>query len=482
MAAMGQDVDRSHFDRLDFERFERRLRAETDHLHRLEERGELSDHAPVVGLELEAWLVDADGRPAPRNDEFLAALDCPEVVTELGRFNVELNVPPRPAAGDGLARLGQDLRALWARCQSTAGGLGLRLVAVGILPSLADSDLSMANLSDRARYRGLNEQVRRQRHGQPVRLRIDGPDGRSLRSEHHDVMLEAAATSFQVHLQLPAARAVRAYNAALLASAPLVAVSANSPLLFGHRLWHETRIPLFEQALGVGTRLDGHQSALSRVGFGSGYAGWSMLEPFRENLERFEPLLPLALDEATPRMPHLRLHNGTIWRWNRPLVGFDPDGRVHLRLEHRPLAAGPSLADTMANLAFTVGLIAGLSALPDPPEARMPFATARDAFYAAARDGLSAVLPWPGRRPAAADRLVLSLMPVAADGLAALGVAGADAAGWLSTVEQRAACGRNGADWQRRAFDALGGDVAALTRAYATRQADGLPVHRWPAA
>ncbi len=482
MAAMGQDVERSRFDHRDFERFARHLRAETDHLHALEEHGALSAHAPVVGLELEAWLIDAAGRPAPRNEAFLAAIDCPDVVTELGRFNVELNVPPRPAAGDGLARLGEDLRSLWDRCQATAANLGLRMVAVGILPSLADSDLSLANLSDRARYRALNEQVRRQRQGRPVRLAIDGPGGESLRSEHHDVMLEAAATSFQVHLQLPAARIVRAYNAALLASAPLVAVTGNSPMLFGRRLWRETRIPLFEQALGVGTRVDGHHASLSRVGFGSGYAGWSLLEPFRENLDRFEPLLPLAQQEPASRMPHLRLHNGTIWRWNRPLVGFDADGRVHLRLEHRPLAAGASLADTIADLAFAVGLIAGLSALPDPPEAAMPFEAAREAFYLAARDGLEAVLPWPDRSPATADRLVQSLLPLAADGLAALGVDGVDAAGWLATVEQRAASGRTGAAWQLRAFDALQGDVAALTLAYAARQAEGLPVHRWPDA
>jgi hypothetical protein len=476
---MGQDVERSRFDHRDFERFARCLRAETEHLHALEERGALSAHAPVVGLELAAWLVAAAGRPAPRNDEFLAALNCPEVVTELGRFNIELNVPPRPAAGDGLARLGEDLRSLWDRCQATAANLGLRMVAIGILPSLADSDLSMANLSDRARYRALNEQVRRQRHGRPVRLAIDGPGGESLRSEHHDVMLEAAATSFQVHLQLPTARIVRAYNAALLASAPLVAVCGNSPLLFGRRLWRETRIPLFEQALGVGTRVDGHRAPMSRVGFGSGYAGWSLLEPFRENLDRFEPLLPLTLDESPSRMPHLRLHNGTIWRWNRPLVGFDADACVHLRLEHRPLAAGPSLADTMADLAFAVGLIAGLAALPDPPEAKLPFDAAQGAFYAAARDGLAASLPWPGDVPQPAARRVLGLLPLAAGGLAALGVAGAGASAWLATIEARAATGRTGAEWQLRALDDLHGDVAGLTLAYAARQAEGLPVHRW---
>ncbi len=478
---MGQDVERERFERRDFERFARRLRAETEALHALEEAGALSDHAPVVGLELEAWLIDAAGRPAPRNDEFLAALGRPEVVTELGRFNVELNVPPRPAAGDGLALLAADLTRLWRRCMATAELLGLRLVAVGILPSLTDGDLSLANLSARARYRALNEQVLRQRHGRPVRIAIDGPHGEQLTSTHHDVMLEAAATSFQAHLQLPAAQSVRGYNAALLASAPALAVAVNSPLLFGRRLWQETRIPLFEQALGVATREDGHHAPIARVGFGSGYAGWSLVEPFRENLERFEPLLPLTLDEPAGRLPHLRLHNGTIWRWNRPLVGFDDDGRVHLRLEHRPLPAGPTLVDAMANLAFAVGLITALSALDEPPERQLPFDLARANFYAAARDGLAAA--FAGRPPLAgpAHAVVLGLLPLAADGLAQLGVTRALADTWLALIEARAASGRTGADWQLRALDTVGGDLARLTLAYAARQAEGAPVHRWSA-
>lgn len=478
---MGQEVAHEHFVNRDFDRFARRLREETEVLHALLEAGALSRHAPVLGLELEAWLIDAEGRPAARNDEFLAALGCPDVVTELGRFNFELNVPARPAAGDGLERLATDLQSLWDRCRGAASALGLQAVAIGILPSLTDADLSLTNLSARARYRALNEQMLRQRHGRPVRLAIDGPHGERVHSEHRDVMLEAAATSFQVHLQLPAERMVRGYNAALVASAPLVAACVNAPLLFGRRLWAETRIPLFEQAIGLAAREDGRGQALARVGFGSGYAGWSLVEPFVENLERFEPLLPMALDEPAARMPHLRLHNGTIWRWNRPLVGFDPDGRVHLRLEHRPLSAAPSVADSMANLAFAAGLIAALATQPDPPEQQLPFETARDNFYRAARDGLAAHVEWPGRRGATtAGELVLALLPAAADGLAWLGVPGADAARWLGIVEARVGSGQTGAAWQLRALDAAAGDTARMTLAYALRQATGEPVHRWP--
>jgi gamma-glutamyl:cysteine ligase YbdK (ATP-grasp superfamily) len=479
MARMGQDIDAEHFDHRDFRRFERALQRETQALHDWVERGSLSERGPIVGLEAEAWLVDAQGRPAPHNEAFLARLDAPEVVTELARFNVELNVAPQPAAGLGLARLADDLQATWKRCHDVAAGMGLRLLATGILPSATDADMSMVNLSPRARYRALNEQMLRQRHGRPVQLRIEGPHGVCLAVDHRDVMLEGASTSFQVHLQMPSAQAVRVYNAAQVASAPVVALSANSPFLFGCRLWHETRIPLFEQALSIGSREDGARAGVARVGFGSGYAGFSLLECFRENLDRFEPLLPMALDDADGTLPHLRLHNGTIWRWNRPLLGFDPDGQPHLRLEHRPMAAGPTLHDMMANLAFTVGLIASLCGQDTPPEQLLPFEHAQGNFYAAARDGMGAELRWLDGRRVGAQALLLSLLQPAADGLARLGVASASADDWLETVRARAESGRNGAAWQLAAHQRLGGDLGALTRELMARQAEGAPVHTW---
>jgi gamma-glutamyl:cysteine ligase YbdK (ATP-grasp superfamily) len=478
---MGQDVLRTQFERRDFERFARHLRAETEALHALVEQGALSDHEPMAGLELEAWLVDAAGRPAPRNEEFLARLASPDAVTELGRFNFELNVPPRATRGDGLGRLAADLQALWDRSRQAAAAMGLHAVAIGILPTVTDADLAPANLSDRTRYRALNQQVLRQRHGRPNRLDIDGADGTRLHCEHHDVMLEAAATSFQVHLQLPAEHAARAYNAAVIASAPTVALSANSPLLFGRRLWQETRVPLFEQSLNIGAREDGRHGALPRVGFGSGYAGYSLVECFRENEERFEPLLPIELAESTARLPHLRLHNGTIWRWNRPLVGFDDggSGRMHLRIEHRPMAAGPSLPDMMANLAFTIGLVAHLVHRATPAESELPFDTARANFYAAARWGLQAPLQWTEGPAGTARELLLALVEPALSGLDRLGVDPALAGRWMALVQERVASGRNGAQWQLQALDRHGGDLAALTLAYAARQADGEPVHRW---
>jgi hypothetical protein len=477
---MGQFVERSSFEHRDFVRFQRALRAETAWLHDLVERDQLSQHAPMTGLELEAWLVDADGRAAPRNAEFIARCASPDVVTEIGRFNIEINLPPQPVQGLGLGRLAAALQDAWAHCGRVAAVMGLRLVAIGILPSLSDAELNMANLSEPLRYRALNQQVLRQRHGRPTRLDIDGPHGARLHAEHQDVMLEAAATSFQVHLQLPAAQAVRAYNAAMVVSAPVLAMAGNSPLLFGQALWQETRIPLFEQAVGIGAREDAQHGALPRVGFGSGYAGYSLLECFRENLERFEPLLPVALDEPLERMAHLRLHNGTIWRWNRPVLGFDAeDGRAHVRTEHRSLPAGPSLPDMMANLAFTIGLVAAWSAEEEPPEARLPFDRARANFHAAARDGLQARLTGLDGRQRNAAQWLRQLLPTARQGLEQLQVDGKLADRWMQLLHERLTCGMTGARWQLARLDALGGDLAALTRDYAHHQAQGAPVHLW---
>jgi hypothetical protein len=483
---MGQEVAHTHFRRRDFERFGQRLREETALLHRWAEQGVLSQAAPRAGLELEAWLVDAQGRPAPRNTELLQALQCADVVTELGRFNFELNVPPQPVAGLGLRRLGEDLAALWARCEAAAKGLGLRAVAVGILPTAREADLSLAQLSAGGRYRAMNEQVLRQRRGRPVRLHVDAaaePGAPALDLLHTDVMLEAAATSFQVHLQLPAPRMLRAWNAALLASPALLAAAGNSPLLFGRALWQETRVPLFEQALGIGTWPDAAHDALPRVGFGSGYACVHLAECFTENLERFPPLLPALLDTPAAKLPHLRLHNGTIWRWNRPVAAFDDDGTPHIRLEHRPLPAGPTLADMMANMAFAIGLIAALAGRTDPPEAALPFATLHADFHAAARLGLAAPLHEPGAAPGTPTRPARELLPrllaAAADGLAALDVDPAWAGAMLDIVGRRVASGRTGSAWLLQTRARLGGDDTALLREYMARQAGGEPVHRW---
>ncbi|MCC6715462.1 MAG: glutamate--cysteine ligase, partial [Gammaproteobacteria bacterium] len=357
--------------------------------------------------------------------------------------------------------------------QRVAHEMGDALVLIGILPTIRNADLCLANMSPLNRYYALNDQLLRRRLGRPVKVDIAGRE--RLTVTHTDVMLEAATTSFQVHLKVPVEDAVRHYNASLIGSGPVLAASANSPFLFGRSLWEETRVPLFEQAVGVG----GEDAASARVTFGSGYLRNSVAEYFHENLERYHILLP-TLFERAGRLDHLRLHNGTIWRWNRLLPGFDDAGRAHVRIEHRPLPAGPSIVDMIANAALYVGFTHFLATLREPPEAALPFGEARSNFYAAARLGAGARLRWLGGAVADARSLLLEeALPMARHGLMALGVDAAEAARYLEVVRMRVQTGRNGAAWQRGFVDRHGHDPLRLTAAYLENQRSGAPVHEW---
>jgi hypothetical protein len=266
-------------------------------------------------------------------------------------------------------------------------------------------------------------------------------------------------------------------NAAAVVSAPMVAVSANSPLLFGKQLWDETRIPLCEQAVDVGG------GRFGRVTFGSGFVEESLEACFQENVEHYPVMLPLSQDQASKQLPHVRLHNGTIWRWNRPLVGFDEDGTPHLRIEHRVMAAGPTLIDMAANMAVYYGLVESLSTQSVPPEMRLRFGTVRENFYVAACLGLDAEITWlDGRRWLLRTLWQEVLLPLAETGLAILGVNENDADHWLKVIEQRIAAGQTGAVWQRRFLDRHSIDFPLLTREYRARQQSGQPVHTWSSA
>jgi gamma-glutamyl:cysteine ligase YbdK (ATP-grasp superfamily) len=475
---MGQLINTHHFRHEDFERFRARLKHETDLLHDWVEGGRLDRSAPMAGLELEAWLIQPDGTPAARNEEYLRLVNRAEVVPELARFNVEINAAPQRVTDAGLSKLHEELVATWRRCRTVAQSLGLDVISIGILPTLQDRDLCPGNMSNSDRYRALNEQVLRQRRGHPIELAIAGVE--TLQTSHRDVMLEAGTTSFQGHLQVTPDNAVRCFNASIIASAATVALGANSPFLFGRRLWEETRIPLFEQAVPVGTQDVGIRDTLPRVSFGTGYAAWSLLEVFRENTDRFPIMLPIALDQDAAKLPHMRLQNGTIWRWNRPLVGFDDQGTPHLRIEHRVMAAGPTVADMMANLVFYYGLAAALADEPEPPESRLPFAVARENFYAAARHGLGADVVTPdGGQRLLREQILADLLPAAHAGLALLGAVGPYTGRALALIEERARSSRTGSHWQSAFAERYGRDLGLLTREYAIRQRTEIPVHEW---
>lgn len=475
---MGQEIEQTHFNHSDFHRFEKALRAETALLQQWHEAGRFSDGDCVGGFELEAWLVDARYRPAPLNDALIARLDRAFVAPELAKFNIEFNSQPRTLRGDVLAEMERELTRSWREASAAAAALDAQLLAIGILPTVRPADLVTANMSEMKRYRALNEQILRLRQGQPLQIDIQGRD--HLQLTHHDVMLESAATSFQLHLQVPPAEAARYYNASKILSAPIIAASANSPYLFGHDLWDESRIPLFEQAVAV---VPDHPSARAlheRVTFGDRFLRRSLLECFAQNLAQYDILLPLHFDAPPERLAHLRLHNGTIWRWNRPLIGFDQQQRPHLRIEHRVMPAGPTIVDTLANTALYYGLVRALARQTVAPESRIDFATARTNFYAAARAGLRAEIRWlDGQRGSVRDLLLEQLLPQARSGLDDLGITPEHATHFLDIIEQRVRSGQNGAAWQRAFIAAHGADMPAMTRRYHELQQDGRPVSQW---
>ncbi|CAL1239562.1 glutamate--cysteine ligase [Candidatus Methylocalor cossyra] len=474
---MGQEIGKTHFSDAEFGVFRHKLEDETRLFTRWIRDGRFSSRGPVTGFELEAWLVDSAMEPAPLNREFLAALNNPLASPELALFNVEFNTQPQSLTGPALSLLYGELAGLWAEATAAADRLGVQLAAIGILPTVREAVLNLSHISPMNRYHALNEQILAARGYQPLHLKISGHE--HLESRHQDVMLEAATTSFQIHLQVPWEKARDYFNAALLASAPLVGVAANSPFLFGRDLWAETRIPLFEQAAEAGGYQEAAHGPLRRVSFGSDYAKSGLAELFEENLQHFPILLPLVADTAPERFAHLRLHNGTIWRWNRPLIGFDPDRTPHLRIEHRVIPAGPSLVDMIANAALFFGLTETFA--QEPWAWWLPFPTARDNFYQAARHGLHApVIDPEGEKQRLGVWLLNRLLPAAEAGLRRLALAEADIVRYLGVIEGRAASGLIGSEWQRRFIARHPGDFSALLGEYLSHQRTGEPVHRWP--
>ncbi len=476
---MGEEILSSQFSKQDHARFQARLEAETRLLQRYFDEQHFSSAQPVAGFELEAWLLDPEQfQPLSINDAFLKQLNSPLASPELASFNFELNNLPHVLSGHVFSRMHNELKQQWQDCTEVAHQLDSELLIIGILPTVSNDDLSLANMSNMARYRALNREALRRRKGRPLVFDINGRE--HLRITHRDVMLESAATSFQIHMQTSQALSVRLFNASLILSAAMVALSANSPYLFGKDLWDETRIPLFEQAVAVGGFEDAAFGPIHRVTFGDGYVRESLMECFTDNLQHYPVLLPVEFDEAAEQLHHVRFHNGTIWRWNRPLIGFDDKGEMHLRLEQRVVPAGPSIIDSVANAAFFYGVVYALATSEAVPERQLAFNHVRDNFYLAARFGLDASFTWlKGRQVNARELLLESLLPLAKRGLQQLGIASTDSREYLQVIEQRLQTGINGARWQRAWVEKHGRDMPTLTEAYLNRQDSGEPVHEW---
>ena len=475
---MGEEIKYSHFNKSDYQQFVSQLEEETALVKDWFDNHRFSSSPLMAGYELEAWLINKTGNPAAINEEFLNRANNTLLSPELAKFNIELNVEPEQLSNKVLSSFEHKLNELWQQCSTTAESLDSYFLGIGILPTLRDSDLTLKNISLLDRYKALNEQVLQHRNGLEIELNINGTE--HLHVRHKDVMLEAAATSLQIHIQVPQDVATRYYNASVLLSAPMVAVSANSPCLFGKRLWQETRIPVFEQAVPAGGYGGAITGPVQRVSFGTGYVRDSLYECFLENLEHFPVLLPVHYQEDASEMKHLRLQNGTIWRWNRPLIGFDDDNTPHLRIEHRVCASAPSMIDNIANVAFYYGLVHYYASSEQPPEQLIPFADARDDFYRSAQLGLKHKTKWLGQEPDTLQKLILDeLLEHAETGLHRLGIDQDDARRYLSIIEQRVSKNMTGAEWQLNFLNAHQDNKNLLTLNYLKNQRTGQPVHEW---
>lgn len=467
---MGEEISKVHFEERDFAEFQQRMATELALLRNWERERRFAYEEPTAGLELEAWLLDAEGRPAPDNGQFLESVSRESVVPELAKFNFELNVQPQLVRGNGLLQMQQELLSTWQACGEIAARLNLRTTCIGTLPTVTREMLCAANMTPRFRFAALNRQVFRMRRGQPLELNIEGID--CLHTQHLDVMLEAAATSLQVHLKIPLERASRYFNAFTIASAATVATAANAVWLFGKRLWHDTRIAVFEQAVDTGHRL-------RRVSFGEAYASPDFLGLLEATARDYPPLLPVTLSDPPETVPHLRLHNGTVWRWNRPLIGFEPGGAPHVRIEHRVMSAGPTAIDMFANMALAIGLAHSLAGQAPAPESQLPFAAAKSNFYEAARYGLAAQVTWQGRPWVLKELLLEQWLPLAWDGLVDLSVDATLIETAREVLTERVQSGRTAAVWQLDADRRHHGDVFAILADYLACQATKKPVHEW---
>ena len=475
---MGEEIQYSRFNKSNYDQFEHRLREETQLLGEWFDDNVLSEHEPIAGYELEAWLIDDRGTPCALNEHFLELANNELLTPELARFNVELNVVPQDLHSSVLKDFENSLSKLWQQCQKTAKKMQCNILGVGILPTLLDEHLTLENISTLGRYRALNEQVMRMRKGESIQLNIVGNE--HLQAEHLDVMLEAAATSLQIHIQVPQHKAVRYYNASLALSAPLVAVGANSPFLFGKNLWEETRIPVFEQSVPTGGFDGASKGPLRRVSFGTDYARTSLFECFEENEQHFPVLLPVEYETDIEELRYLRLHNGTIWRWNRPLIGFDNDGAPHVRIEHRVVAAGPSHCDNIANIALYYGLAYYYSNIAEPAEDKLSFAQVRDNFYTAAQHGINSHIEWTDNKSITIQKLVLDRLLIEAEtGLHKLGIDEQDIKYYLGIIEQRINSRQTGSEWQRRFVEYHDGNMQLMTKNYFNNQKTNEPVHLW---
>jgi hypothetical protein len=490
---MGQEVAAKVFSREDRQRYREKVRSNLDVFARMLAEARFDPEVRSFGLEIELNLTDDAGDPALVNAAALEAIADPDFQTELSQFNVEINVAPRLLGGRVMSELEAAVRGSLNGAEERARTVGAHMMIIGILPTVDQAHLNAESFSASPRYALLNEQIFAAR-GEDLQISIAGVERLSTYAD--TIAPEAACTSVQLHQQVRPETFAACWNAAQAIAGVQVAIGANSPFFFGRELWRETRIALFEQATDTRPEELKAQGVRPRVWFGERWIT-SIFDLFEENVRYFPALLPVCGDEdpertleggGVPQLGELRLHNGTVYRWNRPIYDV-VRGQPHLRVENRVLPAGPTVVDTLANAAFYYGLVRVLSEDDRPIWSRMSFSAAEENFHAGARGGIDARIYWPGLGEVpAAELVVRRLLPLAYEGLDRWGLDPADRDRLLDIIERRCVTLQSGASWQSAVFHQLYDErrlerhdaLREMTVRYREYMHGNEPVHTWP--
>jgi len=451
----------------DEKEFKAQLHREMQELTRWFNQGVFSNEGLSIGCELEFNLVDQDNRPAKCNLAYLKSLNSKYVVPEVYASVAEINSDYFQLQNNIFSKLHAHLSELWAMCYQHAKKNNITPIAIGLLPTFEKTDLNINDITAACRYQMMNEKLWQ---GKSHDFAINGKD--NLKCTTNNMSLMGTSTAFHLHLQVPAQQSSHYYNASQILSAPLLAMSTNSPFLLGKDLWHETRIDFFEKLINA-------TSVFPRVGLGDKYITHSFLELFHANMQQ-SVLLPYLSNSQTNQLQHLILHNSTVWRWNRPVIGFNDSGQPHLRIEHRALPTNPSLIDMVANTAFFVGLIHELMHIISSHKKYIPFHEVKSNFYLAAKNGLSAEITWfDNKKIPVADLIEKQLLSIAEKGLKKLSIKEDDIKKYLSVIEERVKTRRTGSHWQREFMQGQDASFSELVKLYIKYQGKDTPIAQW---
>ena len=471
---MGSEISHREFTKEDFIAFEKALLNEHEYVKALFDKGsEFFSDRYRIGYELEVCILTSTNLPNPINKKILDDIDSPLFTNELAKYDLEINGHVFELDDEAPEKLDKDLLSLWEQAQDSAKKFDAKLGLFGVLPSLKLEHFNKELYqSDMHRYTLVSQRIKELRH-ESVKILFHGEDEISLQKD--DVMLEALGTSLQIHLQIPFDQAVEYYHAALLASVALVGFGANSPLVLGKRAWHESRIAIFEQSVDTRDKERRDHGEETRVHFAHGYID-SWLDLFEQN-KMFKIIFADVKKKPESDLHHFNLHNGTIWRWVRPILDTDKDNKHTLRLELRVLPSGPTLIDTQVNIWFFIGLIHGLVKSKIDLK-KVPFEKLKDDFYSVAKTGLETEFHEPKNAEKVSlkewilnDGLALTKM-----GLDSLGIHDVDE--YLNTIKQRTSSGQNGASWQLKHFKKYN-SIPKLMEDYMQNSEQNIPVHTW---